>query len=220
MEVRHRGGRHPRLAVVEYEDDIADLVQTWLAQHGLETVPIGSGAGSWREMSAPDRAGAQNQFDTTRQQPRGASSAPNYEEPAGWVNARGRRRAHQSADDLIRVGPVAIDPSRRSVQVNGIEVHLTPTEFRLLRHLAENPDRLVGHRELLVTVWGHGYEADIHLLQVTMRSLRARIALVTDQPITETVYGAGYRMACPDERSKPDLEHASWTGRVPNQRRR
>lgn len=196
MEVRCRDGRQSVLVVVEDDDDIANLVQTWLAQHGLETVPIGSGAGRRTDMTATDGAGGQFQFDTALLRP--LPSGLQCEEAAGWAAAQSRGRASRSADDLIRVGTLEVDPARRSVHVDGVEVHLTPTEFRLLRHLAENPDRLVGHRELLVTVWGHGYETDIHLLQVTMRSLRARIALVTDQPITETVYGAGYRMACPD----------------------
>jgi DNA-binding winged helix-turn-helix (wHTH) protein len=90
---------------------------------------------------------------------------------------------------------VAIDPARRTVEIDGVEVHLTPTEFRLLLYLAGRPDRLVGHHELLRAVWGSGYDDDNHLLQVTMRSLRGRIAQVTDQPVIETAYGAGYRMA-------------------------
>jgi DNA-binding winged helix-turn-helix (wHTH) protein len=89
---------------------------------------------------------------------------------------------------------LSIDRARRTAEVVGVEIHLTPTEFRLLCHLAEHPDRLVGHQELLRAVWGYGYDDDIHLLQVTMRGLRGRIAQVTDQTLIETAYGAGYRM--------------------------
>ena len=97
--------------------------------------------------------------------------------------------------DHVRLGPLDISSARRSVRVRGSDVHLTPTEFRLLCYLVENADRVVGHAELLRSVWGPGYEDDIHLLQQTIRSLRARIALVTDNPLIESVYGVGYRMA-------------------------
>jgi two-component system, OmpR family, response regulator MtrA len=104
-------------------------------------------------------------------------------------------RIEASSPDQIRVGMVVIDLARREVRVKDVEVRLTPTEFRLLRYLAERPERLAGRREILLAVWGPGYEDDIHLLHVTMRGLRARIALVTDRPVIETVYGTGYRIA-------------------------
>ncbi len=103
-----------------------------------------------------------------------------------------------------------MDTARREVRFDDAEVHLTPTEFRLLQYVAEHSDRVVGHKELLLTVWGPGYGDDVHLLQVTMRSLRARLALVTPTQVIETVYGAGYRMA------RPGHEVAEPQGRTPD----
>jgi DNA-binding response OmpR family regulator len=107
------------------------------------------------------------------------------------------RRAHPG-DDMsgtsIRRGRVVLDPVRHRVQMSGIEVHLTPTEFRLLQHLAEHPDRVVGHRELLEVVWGSGYQDETHLLQVTVRNLRAKLASAGPDSAIETVYGLGYRI--------------------------
>lgn len=107
------------------------------------------------------------------------------------------RRAHP-ADDMsgtsIRRGRLLLDPVRHRVQVSGVEIHLTPTEFRLLQHLAERPDRVLGHRELLLAVWGSGYEDETHLLQVTVRNLRAKLAAVTPDSVIGTVYGLGYRI--------------------------
>ncbi len=107
------------------------------------------------------------------------------------------RRAHP-ADDMsgtsIRRGRLLLDPVRHRVQVSGVEIHLTPTEFRLLQHLATQPDRVVGHRELLAAVWGAGYEEETHLLQVTVRNLRAKLAPVLQDSVIGTVYGMGYRI--------------------------
>ena len=55
------------------------------------------------------------------------------------------------------------------------EVHLTPTEFRLLLTLARRPDVLVGHADLLRAVWGPTYGEETQLLRVTMRNLRAKL---------------------------------------------
>jgi two-component system KDP operon response regulator KdpE len=107
------------------------------------------------------------------------------------------RRTHP-ADDMsgtsIRRGRLLLDPVRHRVQVSGVEVHLTPTEFRLLEHLVKQPDRVVGHRELLEAVWGLGYEDETHLLQVTVRNLRAKLAAVIPEPVIGTAYGLGYRI--------------------------
>jgi DNA-binding winged helix-turn-helix (wHTH) protein len=158
--------RHPLTVVIDDDDDFADFVESWLRHQGLKAVPLGAGPNPVPGILRGRRYG---------------SPAP---------SSQGK-----PSESRIELGSLAIDSARRTVEVRGVEIHLTPTEFRLLRYLTERPDRLVGHNELLGTVWGPGYEDDIHLLQVTMRSLRARIAVVTDEPLIETVYGAGYRMA-------------------------
>jgi two-component system KDP operon response regulator KdpE len=106
----------------------------------------------------------------------------------------------------LSLGPLDIDTGRHSVRVLNHDVHLTPTEFRLLCYLVEHSDRVVGHRELLLAVWGPGYGEDVHLLQATIRDLRSRIAHVDDCPLIESIYGTGYRMATwpePGRRAKP-----------------
>ena len=107
-------------------------------------------------------------------------------------------RRTRPEDDLsgtsTRRGRLVIDPVRHRVQAAGIELHLTPTEFRLLHYLAEHPDRVAGHRELLEAVWGAGYADETHLLQVTVRNLRAKLATAIEEPAIETVYGKGYRL--------------------------
>ncbi|MDA8203459.1 MAG: response regulator transcription factor [Chloroflexi bacterium] len=110
---------------------------------------------------------------------------------------RSRRGAASSPDPgIVMRGPVRIYPQSHRVLVEGIEIHLTPTEFRLLRHLAERPGELVRHRELLQAVWGPAYGDDTQLLRVTMRNLRAKLAAAApERRFIATEYGLGYRFA-------------------------
>ena len=93
----------------------------------------------------------------------------------------------------IRCGRLVVDAVRHRVEALGLEIHLTPTQFRLLQYLVEHSDRVVRHRELLRAVWGSGYEDEIHLLQATVQTLRGKLATVIDHSAIETVYGTGYR---------------------------
>jgi two-component system KDP operon response regulator KdpE len=110
------------------------------------------------------------------------------------------RRAHawgrpDGAEEVRHPGLV-VDGRSHRVVVDGHTVHLTPTEYRLLRHLAERPDALVSHAELLDAIWGPGYRDDVHLLRVTMRNLRAKLAeAAPGRRFIATAYGLGYRFS-------------------------
>jgi DNA-binding response OmpR family regulator len=100
----------------------------------------------------------------------------------------------------VRAPGLVIDVRGHRVLAEGHPVHLTQTEYRLLRYLAERHDEVVSHAELLTEVWGPGYRDDVHVLQVTMRNLRAKLAAaVPDRRYISTVYGEGYRFGPPDE---------------------
>ncbi len=100
----------------------------------------------------------------------------------------------------IRQPGLVIDTRSHRVYAEGRQVHLTPTEYRLLRNLAERPDEVIAHADLLRSVWGPGYEDDVHLLRVTMRNLRAKLADVApDRHYVVTSYGLGYRFAGDEE---------------------
>ncbi len=114
---------------------------------------------------------------------------------AALRRARGMPHPAGEATTIELLGIRMDGPSHR-VEVDGEPVHLTPTEHRLLRHLAERPGVLVPHAELLVAVWGSGYREDHHLLRVTIRNLRARLAAAAPgRRFIETEYGLGYRFA-------------------------
>ena len=104
----------------------------------------------------------------------------------------GTRPAGEAGE--LRAAGLVIDGRSHRVTVDGSEVHLTPTEYRLLRHLAERPNVVVPHADLLAVVWGAGYRDDLHLLRVTMRNLRARLAEAAPRRrLIATSYGLGYR---------------------------
>jgi DNA-binding response OmpR family regulator len=116
------------------------------------------------------------------------------------VMRRANARAGAAASEELRHAGLVIDGRGHRVTAGDREVHLTPTEYRLLRHLAERPESVVGHADLLTAVWGSGYRDDIHLLRVTMRNLRAKLAeAAPSRHYIATSYGVGYRFrAGPD----------------------
>lgn len=99
-----------------------------------------------------------------------------------------------AGDDVIEHPGLRIEQGARVVQGDTGEVHLTPTEFRLLVVLAARPGEPVGHRELLRAVWGPTYGEETQLLRVTMRNLRGKLTEASPgRSFIATEYGVGYR---------------------------
>ena len=108
------------------------------------------------------------------------------------VAAPGRPEA---SEPLIAADGLEIDLAARSVRRDGEEVHLTPTEFELLRALARNRGRLMTHRALLAEVWGPAYEDDIQVLRTHVANLRRKIEPPDGPRYIRTDPGVGYRFA-------------------------
>ena len=106
--------------------------------------------------------------------------------PAAAVNA---------APQIIEVGELRIDLASQQVLRRGEPVHLTPTEFALLRELATNRGKLLTHAHLLRRVWGHGYETETEYVRVYVRRLRAKLEDDGEAPLILTQPRAGYRLA-------------------------
>jgi two-component system KDP operon response regulator KdpE len=96
---------------------------------------------------------------------------------------------------LIDVGELRIDLASEQVFRSGERVHLTPTEFALLRELATNRGKLLTHAHLLRRVWGHGYETETEYVRVYVRRLRAKLEDDGGAPLILTQPRAGYRFA-------------------------
>jgi two-component system KDP operon response regulator KdpE len=99
------------------------------------------------------------------------------------------------APPVITVGDLVIDLSSQQVTRAGQAVHLTPTEFALLRELATNRGKLLTHAHLLRRVWGHGYETETEYVRVYVRRLRAKLETEGGPPLILTQPRAGYRIA-------------------------
>jgi two-component system KDP operon response regulator KdpE len=100
-----------------------------------------------------------------------------------------------SAPSVITIGEVEIDLAGQRVRRAGQEVHLTPTEFALLRELAGNPGKLLSRTHLLRRVWGRGYETETEYVRVYIRRLRAKLEPPGSPPLIITQPRAGYRIA-------------------------
>jgi two-component system KDP operon response regulator KdpE len=100
----------------------------------------------------------------------------------------------EQAPSVINAGEVEIDLGKQQVRRGGAPVHLTPTEFALLRELAINRGKLLTHTYLLRRVWGHGYETETEYLRVYVRRLRAKLEAEGSAPLIVTQPRAGYRM--------------------------
>ena len=101
-----------------------------------------------------------------------------------------------NAATSIESGELKIDLAARRVTISGNEVHLTPTEYRLLAELAKHAGKVLTQRHLLKEVWGPGYSDRPHYLRIYMANLRAKLEADPAQPrrlLTET--GVGYRLA-------------------------
>jgi two-component system KDP operon response regulator KdpE len=95
----------------------------------------------------------------------------------------------------IRVGDVSIDLDAKSVTKAGQPVHLTPTEYALLRELATNRGRVLSHAELLGRVWGPGYETQTEYTRVYVNRLRAKLETPGEVELIVTQSRVGYRFA-------------------------
>lgn len=117
-------------------------------------------------------------------------------ELAARIRAILRRRADPETpqESLMRFGDLAIDLAGHVVTLEGGEVHLTPTEFKLLAFLARHAGKVVTHGQLLREVWGkHSLEQE-HYVRIHIHKLRQKIERDPARPRhlhTET--GVGYR---------------------------
>ena len=97
---------------------------------------------------------------------------------------------------VFEADPVRVDLSARRVTVSGRDVHLTPTEYRLLTTLVKHAGKVLTQRFLLKEVWGPAYVERPHYLRIQMANLRQKLEADPAQPkllLTET--GVGYRLA-------------------------
>jgi two-component system KDP operon response regulator KdpE len=99
-----------------------------------------------------------------------------------------------SPDPVFEAGDLKMDLARRQVFRAGQEVHLTPTEYKLLATLVRHAGKLLTHRQLLHDVWGSNFITQTHYLRIYVMQLRQKIEHDPTRPrLLLTEPGVGYR---------------------------
>ena len=96
---------------------------------------------------------------------------------------------------VLEFGELKLDLTRREVRVAGVEVHLTPIEYKLLTLLAQNAGKVMTHRQILREVWGPQQSNQAHYVRVHMAELRKKVEADPARPkLIVTEPGVGYRL--------------------------
>jgi two-component system, OmpR family, KDP operon response regulator KdpE len=110
-----------------------------------------------------------------------------------------RRIVTPEGTSIYTVGQLLVDLARHHVTLIGNEITLTPTEFDLLKTLAQNAGKVMTHRHLIHQVWGTAYEDEDRLLRVNIANLRRKIEVNPSKPeYILTELGVGYRLKSQD----------------------
>jgi two-component system KDP operon response regulator KdpE len=116
------------------------------------------------------------------------------------IRAALRRRVPAGKETSFASKDLSVDFEARLVTVRGQEVHLTPKEFELLRHLVLNAGKPLTHRRLLQAVWGPDYGDEPEYLRVMINQLRKKIESDPARPkLILTEPWVGYRFQGPRE---------------------
>lgn len=104
------------------------------------------------------------------------------------------RRSQPSAiDEIIKSGVIEIDSAAHRVKLNGDQIKLGPTEYRLLKFFVTHPDRVFSRSQLLDRAWGGNVYVEERTVDVHVRRLRAILEKSGADDYIQTVRGAGYR---------------------------
>ena len=108
------------------------------------------------------------------------------------VKAMLRRAKPEAVSSLLIAGDIELDRETRRVRRSAREIHLGPTEFRLLEFLMQSPGRVFSREQLLNGVWGHDVYVDERTVDVHVGRLRKSINRGRSRDPIRTVRGAGY----------------------------
>ena len=109
-----------------------------------------------------------------------------------------RRSRPAVADETLQCGDLSMDLAAHKVRRGDRNIHLGPTEFRLLRHLMEHQGRVFSREQLLDTVWGRDIYVEVRTVDVHIRRLRKAINGDGEEDFIRTVRAAGYAIESPD----------------------
>lgn len=108
------------------------------------------------------------------------------------------RRATPSDDAPLQAGELQLDPVSHRVLAGEQEIRLGPTEYRLLKFMMQNPERVYSRGQLLDRVWGQNVYVEERTVDVHVRRLRKALEDHNADRFVQTVRGAGYRFSVRD----------------------
>jgi two-component system KDP operon response regulator KdpE len=187
----HAAGRNPDLILLDLGLPDGDGLEVTrrIRQAGRMPIVVLSARGQERDKVAALDLGA----DDYLTKPFG------LQELLARVRVALRHAERGAAAPVFATDGLRVDLERRLVFRDGAEVHLTPTEYKLLVTLVRHAGKVLTHRHLLQEVWGASYEGQTQYLRVYMAQLRSKLERDSTRPrflITEP--GIGYRLATPD----------------------
>jgi two-component system, OmpR family, response regulator len=116
-----------------------------------------------------------------------------FAELAARLRALLRRGAHPRPARL-QVGQLQLDPASRDVRRDGVPIDLTAREFALLEYFMRYPGQTLSRTRLVEHVWDEAFDGDLHVVNVYVGYLRAKIDRPFGREMLSTVRGAGYRL--------------------------
>ncbi len=116
------------------------------------------------------------------------------------------KRSNEAKDSAINTeivcGSLRIDLARHRITLEGREITLTSTEYKLLHELASHRNQVLLHEQLLTSIWGPEYRGDLEYLRTYIRHLRSKLEIDPTHPkLIVRCRGVGYMFVCPDTTS-------------------
>jgi two-component system phosphate regulon response regulator PhoB len=105
-----------------------------------------------------------------------------------------RRVRPALAGETVRIGDIEMDRMAHRVRRNGKDIHLGPTEFKLLDHLIQHPGRVFSREQLLDAVWGSDVYVEARTVDVHVGRLRKALSREGERDPIRTVRSAGYSL--------------------------
>ena len=106
-----------------------------------------------------------------------------------------RRASPGGEEDRVELGDLLLDNASHRVSVGGEELHLGPTEFRLLQFFMTHPERVYSRSQILDRVWGGNVYIEERTVDVHIRRLRKALEPSGHDHVLQTVRGSGYRFS-------------------------
>lgn len=110
------------------------------------------------------------------------------------IHAVLRRTVQENEESSIEAGPIKLDQDTHEVRIDGTLIDLSPTEFKLLRYLMQNANRVLSKTQILDHVWEYDFNGDAGIVESYVSYLRRKLDPLTDEPLIHTKRGFGYML--------------------------